>query len=62
MGLPSEFLEVRVVSLYGRTSYRAKCGVNDSKRLARVFEILKLKFDIDAKVLLESGVKPGWFE
>ena len=62
MGLPSEFLEVRVVSLYGRTSYRAKCGVNDGKRLANVFRTLKLKFDIDPSALLKAGVKPGWFD
>jgi len=61
MSFPSEFLEVRVVNLYGKTSYRAKCGLNDKKRLRNMFEVLKLKFDIDAKLLSGKGL-PGWFD
>lgn len=57
-----EFLEIRVISLYGRTSYKAKVELADEKRLAQVFNDLRLKFSIDPVSLLKLGVKPGWFD
>ena len=45
-GLNSDILEVRIIGLYGRTTYKAKVKTTDKKKINSIFNILRYKFDI----------------
>ena len=54
-----DVLEVRVIGLYGRTSYKAKAAIRDKKRINEIMNTLMVKFDLDPIVV---GSQKGWFD
>ena len=53
-----DVLEIRVIGLYGRTSYKAKAAVRDKKKIKDILGVLSAKFNIDSDGSWSGG---DWF-
>ena len=61
--ISGDILDLRIMTR-GRTTYKARCDLNDKKQLRLIMETLQLKFNINLKemILKEQKIEQDWFQ